>query len=57
MEHTITLTEKECRIIADALLEHQSKLGDMRRTLESYGINELSIEIRMSAITRLLGKL
>lgn len=56
MEKNITLNERECRIIADALLEHQSKLGDMRRSLESYGINELSVEMRMQTIVKLLGK-
>lgn len=57
MEKNVILTESECRIIVDALLEHQSTLGDIKRRLSSYGINELSVDIRMKNIINILGKL
>ena len=57
MEKKVTLTERECRIITDALLEHQDSLGKIKRQLASYGINELSVEMRMKEIVNLLGKL
>lgn len=57
MEKNFTLTKRECRIIADALLEHQENLGNIKRRLSSYGINELSVEIRMKEVVDILGKL
>lgn len=57
MNKNVTLTERQCRIIVDALLEHQETLGNIKRRLDSYGINELSVEMRMKEIVDLLGKI
>ena len=57
MKKNVTLTERQCRIIADALLEHQETLSNIKRRLDSYGINELSVEMRMKEIVDLLGKI